>query len=61
MSPKMASRPFKGALGEKVWVSTCQPCFNEWIHMGTKVIDSTLNFADPRHTPRCTISTCASF
>lgn len=49
--PKMASRPFKGPLGEKVWASTCQPCFNEWIRMGTKVINELrLNFADPRHT-----------
>lgn len=49
--PKMAERPFKGPLGEKVWAQVCQSCFQEWIPMGTKVINELrLDFADPRST-----------
>jgi Fe-S cluster biosynthesis and repair protein YggX len=48
--PKMAERPFKGPLGEKVWGSVCQSCWSEWIRMGTKVINELrLDFAIPRH------------
>lgn len=47
--PKMAERPFKGALGERVWAEVCHSCWQEWIPMGTKVINELrLNFADPR-------------
>ncbi len=50
VQPKMAERPFKGALGEQVWASICQTCWGEWVRMGTKVINELrLNFADPRH------------
>lgn len=49
-APKMAERPFKGPLGEQVWANVCAPCWQEWIRMGTKVINELrLNFADPRH------------
>jgi len=45
----MAARPFKGALGEQVWANICLTCWDEWIRMGTKVINELrLNFADPR-------------
>lgn len=48
--PKMPERPFKGPLGEQVWAGICSPCWNEWIRMGTKVINELrLNFAVPRH------------
>ena len=48
--PKMAERPFKGPLGERIWREVCQDCWREWIPMGTKVINELrLNFADPRH------------
>ncbi|MEP0843397.1 MAG: Fe(2+)-trafficking protein [Phycisphaerae bacterium] len=48
--PRMAARPFKGPLGEQVWAGICQPCWTEWIHMGTKVINELrLNFAIPKH------------
>lgn len=48
--PKMTERPFKGPLGERIWAEICQPCWKEWIPMGTKVINELrLNFADPRH------------
>jgi Fe-S cluster biosynthesis and repair protein YggX len=47
--PKMAERPFKGPLGERVWAEVCQSCWQEWIPMGTKVINELrLNFADPK-------------
>jgi Fe-S cluster biosynthesis and repair protein YggX len=49
VKPKMAERPFKGPLGEQVWAEVCQACWQEWIPMGTKVINELrLNFADPR-------------
>jgi len=49
--PKMPERPFKGPLGEQVWANVCPPCWNEWIHMGTKVINELrLNFAIPQHS-----------
>ncbi len=49
-SPKMAERPFKGPLGEQIWASVCQPCWDEWIRMGTKVINELrLSLANPRH------------
>ena len=48
--PKMAERPFKGALGEQVLASVCADCWREWIPMGTKVINELrLDFADPKH------------
>lgn len=50
VAPKMAERPFKGPLGERVWAEVCQPCWQEWIPTGTKVINELrLNFADPKH------------
>lgn len=46
----LAERPFKGELGEKVLASTCPDCWQEWIHMGTKVINELrLDFANPQH------------
>ncbi len=47
--PKLGERPFKGELGEKVLAQVCQPCWQEWIAMGTKVINElSLDFADPQ-------------
>lgn len=46
---KMAERPFKGPLGEKVWANVCQQCFKEWIAMGTKVINE---LRLPMHDPQ---------
>ena len=31
--------PFKGPLGERVFAHICQSCWQEWISMGTKVIN----------------------
>jgi len=46
---KMAERPFKGELGEKVHANVCEICWREWIMMGTKVINELgLQLADPR-------------
>ncbi len=48
--PKMAERPFKGPLGEQVWANICGACWEEWIQMGTRVINEMrLDFANPRH------------
>ncbi|MCK6455695.1 MAG: Fe(2+)-trafficking protein [Phycisphaerae bacterium] len=37
--PRLAERPFKGPLGEKVLANVCTACWQEWIRMGTKVIN----------------------
>jgi len=31
--------PFKGPIGARIFASTCQSCWREWIPMGTKVIN----------------------
>lgn len=36
---RLAKRPFKGELGEKIHAHTCQACWAEWVGMGTKVIN----------------------
>ena len=47
---QLAKRPFKGELGEKILAHVCASCWQEWLHMGTKVINELrLDFADPRH------------
>ena len=47
--PKLSERPFKGELGEKVLAHVCQPCWQEWIGMGTKVINELrLDFSNPQ-------------
>jgi Fe-S cluster biosynthesis and repair protein YggX len=49
--PRMPERPFKGALGEQVWANVCPSCWQEWVHMGTKVINEMrLDFSNPRHS-----------
>ena len=46
-SKRMTERPFKGELGQKVWNHVCEPCWREWIGMGTKVINEMgLQLAD---------------
>lgn len=37
--PKLAERPFKGPLGEKILATVCAQCWKEWVGMGTKVIN----------------------
>lgn len=37
--PRLAERPFKGELGEKVLARVCNSCWQEWVAMGTKVIN----------------------
>ncbi|MCG3178972.1 MAG: Fe(2+)-trafficking protein [Phycisphaerae bacterium] len=36
---RMAERPFKGKLGERVWAHVCGDCWHAWIRMGTRVIN----------------------
>lgn len=46
---KLAERPFKGELGEKVLAHVCEPCWREWMAMGTKVINELrLDFSNPQ-------------
>jgi len=45
----LKERPFKGELGEKVLASVCADCWNEWIRMGTRVINELrLPLYDPQ-------------
>ncbi len=46
---KMAERPFKGPMGEKILANVCQGCWAEWIKMGTKVINE---LRLPMHDPQ---------
>ncbi|NOX58151.1 MAG: tetratricopeptide repeat protein [Planctomycetes bacterium] len=48
-SSRMTERPIKGDLGEKIWNHVCEPCWREWIGMGTKVINElSLQLADAK-------------
>jgi len=50
MRSKMTERPFKGPLGDDVWAHICYTCWQEWIPIGTKVINELrLDFAQPTH------------
>ncbi len=45
---RLAKPPFKGPLGEVVFANVCQPCWQEWFLMGTKVINELrLDFSNP--------------
>ncbi len=47
--PRLPKQPFKGALGETVFASVCQGCWQEWVGMGTKVINELrLPMYDPQ-------------
>lgn len=47
--PQLAERPFKGELGEKVLARVCNSCWQEWVAMGTKVINELrLPMYDPQ-------------
>lgn len=47
--PKLPHRPFKGPLGEKILATICAGCWQEWVKMGTKVINELrLPMFDPQ-------------
>lgn len=47
--PKLATRPFKGPLGEQILAEICENCWREWVGMGTKVINELrLPMFDPQ-------------
>jgi Fe-S cluster biosynthesis and repair protein YggX len=49
VKPKMARQPFSHATGKLIWDSVCNDCWQEWIRMGTKVINEMrLPLADPQ-------------
>lgn len=49
VGPRLPSRPFSNALGQRIFENVCQPCWREWIAMGTKVINELrLPLADPQ-------------
>lgn len=39
VGPKLARPPFRNAQGEEIQQKVCEPCWREWIAMGTKVIN----------------------
>ncbi|HEX2971589.1 MAG TPA: Fe(2+)-trafficking protein [Tepidisphaeraceae bacterium] len=49
IGPKLPARPFSNALGQRIQDNICQPCWREWITMGTKVINELrLPMSDPQ-------------
>ncbi len=49
-SGKLEKPPFKGPLGQRILEQVCQPCWREWIGMGTKVINEMgLQLANRAH------------
>ncbi len=47
--PGLEQRPFKGELGERIQSMICQGCWDEWVGMGTKVINE---LRLPLHEPQ---------
>ncbi len=47
--PRLKERPFKGDLGETILTGICQGCWEEWVQMGTKVINE---LRLPLHEPQ---------
>lgn len=47
--PALQKQPFKGELGERILAMVCQTCWNEWVRMGTRVINE---LRLPMHDPR---------
>ena len=46
---RMEEAPFKGDLGAQVYAKVCTRCWQEWVGMGTKVINELgLPLADPK-------------
>lgn len=49
IKPKMAKAPFSHPQGQVIWNNTCAKCWQEWIGMGTKVINELrLPLNDPQ-------------
>jgi Fe-S cluster biosynthesis and repair protein YggX len=49
VGPRMAKPPFSNDQGKLIYEKICQPCWREWIGMGTKVINELrLPLSDPR-------------
>lgn len=47
--PRLPRQPFKGPLGDTVFASVCHSCWQEWVGMGTKVINELrLPMYDPQ-------------
>ncbi len=48
-APKLPHPPFSNAQGKEIQSKICQPCWQEWIKMGTKVINEMrLPLSDPQ-------------
>lgn len=46
--PRLVKPPFRNELGRAIFAKVCQPCWREWIGMGTKVINELrLPLSDP--------------
>lgn len=48
VGPKLAAPPFRNEQGREIQARVCQPCWREWVAMGTKVINEMrLPLAEP--------------
>lgn len=48
VGPQLTKPPFRNELGQTIYTRVCQPCWREWIGMGTKVINELrLPLSDP--------------
>ena len=46
--PRLVKPPLRNELGQAIFAKVCQPCWREWIGMGTKVINELrLPLSDP--------------
>jgi Fe-S cluster biosynthesis and repair protein YggX len=49
VGPKLTEPPFRNDQGREIQAKVCQPCWREWVAMGTKVINEMrLPLADPQ-------------
>jgi Fe-S cluster biosynthesis and repair protein YggX len=49
VGPRLERAPFRSALGQEILAKICQPCWREWLGMGTKVINELrLPMNDPQ-------------
>jgi Fe-S cluster biosynthesis and repair protein YggX len=49
LGPRMRRQPFRNDFGKLIYENTCEPCWQEAIRMGTKVINELrLDLSDPR-------------
>ena len=49
-NPALAKAPFANPLGERIKAGVCEPCWQQWLHHQTKLMNHYgLNTMDPEH------------